>query len=1019
MGTSINSLHPGSPHTNTSYQHEIRCTHDYTPQTVKLYDANKTPPLHGRRHLETDDVTRRPPPSGHCTQNGGHTPSAAPQTNDCKTENHNHTTITPRYNTLYVHKGDNATATTSQPAAATSLAAETRISPTDTHTNAHALPTPIDFDSIKAACEIDVINDSTTRDPQAFSQHRIQNWPDFAFPGTDQHIADVYNKVKQTGIPNAMGARIRLPNKLKLDAWALHLSDSDDHKQLLDFLTYGFPLGYMGPVSSTAEVPNHSSALEYPRQVDEFVNKEIELGGLQGPYPSQPFKQWCHVSPLMTRPKKTDDDRRIITDMSYPRDRSVNAFILKNTVLGQQRTHSLPTVEAVAKEILAQGQDCHLATLDIKRAYKNLTSDVLDWPLLCFKWRKSYFCDISVPFGSKASASHMQRVADAIVGILTARGIYAKMYLDDIIIVSPNQQKANIDFQEARDLLMELGLPEATDKAQPPATAVTWLGIVLDTQSMTLSIPDEKLKKVKNKINIISQRRSVSKKKYQSLLGALLHVAKCIAPARLFVSRLLEALRDTKGRYVKLNGEVKKDLRWFREFSEDWNGVGLIASKHYTQTIFVDACLTGIGGTNGRSAYAAQVAQLDDPATNICHLEAANVVVAMHTFVGTQDDGGHVHIYCDNEAAVQVLSSGKGRDRTLLDCARGAWMIQAKFNISVTYDHIPGKHNDFADDLSRAHINNSHAHRARSHINDNNITVIKPCEFFLHQLDPCIHSRSGIRIAAATCSLKTTGGKGSGYIQQQKVDSHNVPGLCIQDGLHTSNAIIPTVHGIHRVHNADSKVPKDSDEQGITRQGPHDQYWGATLPILPPKGHGPPGGYKKGQSLCASPKEPHPNGSSKEDYTSVQRQPCGKDGEGSGPPPLPRGPKTIRSPTTLSSVIPRYLPPHKRRRQVIQGVWDGPDKGSEEPSVPRPTQRRDTIPSGGTTVLPDHVTHAGHTGHPNCPQNRPHVHVSGYKDARPYNIYEQNMAQNTYKTSNSPSPIQPPLTQEGSSYGSA
>ena len=174
MGTSLISLHPGSPHTNTSYQHEIRRTHNYTPQTVKLYDANNPFP-HGRRHLETDDVTRRPPPSGHRDQDGGHTPSVVPKTNECNTENTHHTPITPHYNTLYVHKGDYATATASQPAAAPSLAAEAHIPPTDIHTNAHALPTPIDFNSIKAACEIDVINNTTTRDPHASQQTR-QHW---------------------------------------------------------------------------------------------------------------------------------------------------------------------------------------------------------------------------------------------------------------------------------------------------------------------------------------------------------------------------------------------------------------------------------------------------------------------------------------------------------------------------------------------------------------------------------------------------------------------------------------------------------------------------------------------------------------------------------------------------------------------------------------------------------------------------------------------------------------------------
>ena len=97
---------------------------------------------------------------------------------------------------------------------------------------------------------------------------------------------------------------------------------------------------------------------------------------------------------------------------------------MKNTVIGKPQTHSLPTVEAVTLEILRQGQGSYLSSLDISRAYKNFNSDPLDYPLLCFKWKNKYYMDQSIPFGSRASASHMQRIAEAIVGMLNKAGIF-------------------------------------------------------------------------------------------------------------------------------------------------------------------------------------------------------------------------------------------------------------------------------------------------------------------------------------------------------------------------------------------------------------------------------------------------------------------------------------------------------------------------------------------------------------------------------------------------------------------
>ena len=84
--------------------------------------------------------------------------------------------------------------------------------------------------------------------------------------------------VRSTGLPNAMSARVPVPTKLDLDAWDRNLKYIGGRPQVMDFLRYGFPLGYVGPVSDTAGVDNHPSALDYPVQVQDFIDKEIKRG---------------------------------------------------------------------------------------------------------------------------------------------------------------------------------------------------------------------------------------------------------------------------------------------------------------------------------------------------------------------------------------------------------------------------------------------------------------------------------------------------------------------------------------------------------------------------------------------------------------------------------------------------------------------------------------------------------------------------------------------------------------------
>lgn len=159
--------------------------------------------------------------------------------------------------------------------------------------------------------------------------------------------------------------------------------------------------------------------------------------------------------------------------MTHPSETSVNAYLCKNNVMGMLRTHVLPTVDKFVEEVLDMGRGSYRSSTDISRAYKDFKSDPLDWPLLGFSWAGKFFCDITMPFKARSSSCHMQCMANAIVGLLDKQGIKSKMYLDDLIILSPTKTKAYRDLKVAQQLLRDLGLPEARDKIHLPSTAIT------------------------------------------------------------------------------------------------------------------------------------------------------------------------------------------------------------------------------------------------------------------------------------------------------------------------------------------------------------------------------------------------------------------------------------------------------------------------------------------------------------------------------------------------------------------
>ena len=63
--------------------------------------------------------------------------------------------------------------------------------------------------------------------------------------------------------------------------------------------------------------------------------------------------------------------------------------------------------------------------------------------------------------------------------------------------------------------------------------------------------------------------------------------------------------------------------------------------------------------------------------------------------------GSRFQISCDNDAAVQVVRSGRTRDGFMQRCLRQLWLTSARYDLDLHVSHIPGVHNVFADCLSR------------------------------------------------------------------------------------------------------------------------------------------------------------------------------------------------------------------------------------------------------------------------------------------------------------------------------
>ena len=170
-------------------------------------------------------------------------------------------------------------------------------------------------------------------------------------------------------------------------------------------------------------------------------------------------------------------------------------------------------------------------------------------------------------------------------------------YIDDLLYFGlPSKIQSAYEF--LLQLLQELGLNISAKKLHPPDTQVVCLGILFDTVNRTISILPEKLQEIIQTCKVWSNKRSCKKNQLQSLLGSLLYITKCVRHARYFLNHMLQVLRDhADSSRVLLDTKFHKDLNWFSTFLTSFNGVTMYDIRPISGHIYLDVCLTGLGGS--------------------------------------------------------------------------------------------------------------------------------------------------------------------------------------------------------------------------------------------------------------------------------------------------------------------------------------------------------------------------------------------------------------------------------------
>ena len=278
------------------------------------------------------------------------------------------------------------------------------------------------------------------------------------------------------------------------------------------------------------------------KQVYSFIyKKDVSAVRTMGPYVTHSLDN-SHFSPFMTREKDDSDKRRVIIDLSWPKDVSVNLGIDKSSYLATGFTLTFPTVDNITDALKACGKGALLYKIDVSRAFRHVKVDPFDYDLLGLKWRDVMFFDTHLPFGSRHRMHIFLRLSDTICFMMCQANYDIINYVDDFVRIRTLSVVQYV-YSHLLVLLDSLGLDISHRKLVAPATRATCLGVEIDTVSRTTAIPPEKLTRSVAMVQDWKWKAFCSKTQLQSLLGHLLYIHKCVKPSRFFLNRMLELLR--------------------------------------------------------------------------------------------------------------------------------------------------------------------------------------------------------------------------------------------------------------------------------------------------------------------------------------------------------------------------------------------------------------------------------------------------------------------------------------------
>ena len=431
------------------------------------------------------------------------------------------------------------------------------------------------------------------------------------------------------------------------------------------------------------------SEIKFQFEEDECVRQEIEKLLAKGVIRSVVPSQDQVISNVFVREKKDGSFRMILN--------------LKNLNVCVEKVHF--KLENLNDAISLMKPECYFASLDLKDAYYSVKIHPDYTKFFRFYFHGVLYEFLALPQGYRDSPRIFTKILKPILSHLRSLGFEIVMYIDDSLLLGDTEEECRLAVNKACKLLDSLGFTIHPIKSVfKPTQSIEFLGFVLDSVAMTVTLSDNKVKGIKEVCAKLLDRPKVTIQHLAEVIGKLVATQPGVWIAPLFYKRLEilknKGLTDSKGDFsatVALNQEVKEDLVWWIDNLEGFTTP--VRRAKPTITVTSDASLKGWGAEcNGVTTGGMWTAQESSLHINLLELKAA--LFALKTFCGNLTNSS-ILIRSDNNTTVAHINH-KGSVKTEAHkIIREIWLWCLENNNFVVATFLPGALNKEADYQSR------------------------------------------------------------------------------------------------------------------------------------------------------------------------------------------------------------------------------------------------------------------------------------------------------------------------------